>query len=120
MSSEEINAIKSARKPRKSKNTKPSLYEKVFNETDLQDFQIAASLRGIDDEIAFLRVKIKFLMESNPQNLSLIMKLIDLLSKLVRLQHLLHKDDKKGFKETLGSVIRDVAVPLGVAVIAKK
>jgi hypothetical protein len=120
MSQEELNEIKSSPKPRKSKHPKTRFYEKVLDNADLKDFETASSLDGIDDEIALLRVKIKFIMEKEPQNIKLIMQIADLLAKLLRVQQLLHKSDKKGIKEALGNVIRDIAVPLGVAVISKK
>ncbi len=70
----------------------------------------------MDDEIALLRVKIKSILEHDPENIKLIMQATDALAKLVRTKYKISKADKKGLKEAIGNVLRDIALPLGIGI----
>ena len=96
---------------------KSSFYSKVMDEAERLDFDLAAGVDGIDDEIALLRVKIKSILSHDPENIKLIMQATDTLAKLVKTRYKITKEQKKGLKEAITNVIKDIAVPLGVAVI---
>ncbi|MFC1987245.1 hypothetical protein ACFLVH_01700 [Chloroflexota bacterium] len=95
---------------------KHGFYSKVLDEVEQLDFELATGVEGIDDEIALLRVKIKSLLESDPENIKLIMQATNTLAKLVRTRYNISKEDKKGLKEAIGNVLRDVALPLGIGI----
>jgi hypothetical protein len=69
---------KAGQKKRITRNKKDSLkteyYSRALDEAEKLDFEIAAGVEGIDDEIALLRVKIKSLMEKDPENIKLILR----------------------------------------------
>ena len=103
--------------PRGNQNArKHGFYSKVLDEAERLDFELATGVEGIDDEIALLRVKIKFLLERDPENVKLIMQATNTLARLVRTRYNIGKEDRKGLKEAIGNVLRDVALPLGIGI----
>jgi len=96
---------------------KHGFYSRVLDEAGKLDFEMATGVEGIDDEIALLRVKIKSLITHDPDNIKLIMQATNTLARLVRTRYNISKKDRKGLKEAIGNVLKDVALPLGIAVI---
>ena len=99
---------------------KHGFYSLVLDEAQKLDFQIAEGVEGLDDEISLLRVKIKALIEKEPENLQLIMQASGTLARLLRTRYTLEKGQGKGIKDAIRNVLTEVAVPLGIAAIAKK
>ncbi len=95
---------------------KHGFYAKVLDEAEQLDFELAAGVEGIDDEIALLRVKIKSILEKDPENIRLIMQATNTLAGLVKTSYNITKEQKKGLKEAIGNVLRDVALPLGIGI----
>ena len=95
---------------------KHGFYSKVLDEAERLDFELASGVEGIDDEIALLRVKIKSILERDPENIKLIMRATNALERLIRTRYNISKEDKKGLKEAIGNVFRDVALPLGIGI----
>ncbi|GAH75167.1 unnamed protein product, partial [marine sediment metagenome] len=95
---------------------KHGFYSKVLDEAEQLDFELAAGVEGIDDEIALLRVKIKSILENDPENIKLIMQATNILAGLVKTRYNIAKEQKKGLKEAIGNVLRDVALPLGIGI----
>ena len=80
------------------------------------DFELATGVEGIDEEIALIRVKIKSLLERDPENMKLIVQAANTLERLVRTRYNISKEDKQGLKEAISTVLRDVALPLGISI----
>jgi len=95
---------------------KHGFYSKVLDEAERLDLELASGVEGIDDEIALLRVKIKSILEHDPENIRLIMEATNTLAKLVKTRYNITKEQKKGLKEAIGNVLRDVALPLGIGI----
>jgi hypothetical protein len=95
---------------------KPSFYAKVLDEAERLDFELASDVEGIDDEIALLRVKIKSLLENDPENIRFIIQMTNALERLVRTRYNITREQRKGLKEAIGNVLRDIAIPLGIGV----
>ena len=95
---------------------KHGFYSKVLDEAERLDFELATGVEGIDDEIALLRVKIKSLLEHDPENIRLIMQATNTLAGLVKARYNITKENKKGLKEAIGNVLKDVALPLGIGI----
>ena len=95
---------------------KHGFYSKVLDEAEQLDFELATGVNGIDDEIALLRVKIKSVVEKDPENVKLIMQATNTLASLVKTRYKISKEQKKGLKEAIGNVLRDVALPLGIGI----
>jgi hypothetical protein len=95
---------------------KHGFYSKVLDEAEQLDFELATGVNGIDDEIALLRVKIKSVLEKDPENIKLIMQATNTLAGLVKTRYKISKEQRKGLKEAIGNVLRDVALPLGIGI----
>ncbi len=95
---------------------KHGFYAKVLDEAERLDFELAAGVCGIDDEIALLRVKIKSILGKDPENIKLIMQATNTLAGLVKARYNISKEQRKGLKEAIGNVLRDVALPLGIGI----
>jgi hypothetical protein len=95
---------------------KHGFYSKVLDEAEQLDFELATGVEGIDDEIALLRVKIKSILTHDPENIKLIKQATDALARLVKTRYSISKEDKKGLKEAIGNVLKDVALPLGIGI----
>jgi len=103
--------------PKDSQNArKYGFYARVMDEAEQIDFEIASGVEGIDDEIALLRVKIKSILSHDPENIKLIMQVTNALARLVRTRYNITRDQKKGLKEAIANVIRDIALPLGIGI----
>ena len=95
---------------------KHGFYSKVLDEAEQLDFELASGVEGIDDEIALLRVKVKSLIAHDPDNIKLIMQATNTLAGLVKTRYNITKEQKKGLKEAIGNVLRDIALPLGIGI----
>ena len=95
---------------------KPGFYAKVLDEAERLDFELASGVEGIDGEIALLRVKIKSLLENEPEDIRLIMQVTNALERLIRTRYSIGKEQRKGLKEAIGNVVRDIALPLGIGI----
>ncbi len=113
-------SVKAERKrgaPKGNQNArKHGFYSKVLDEAEQLDFELASGVEGVDDEIALLRVKIKSVLETDPGNVKLIMQATNTLAKLVKTRYNITKEQRKGLKEAIGNVLRDVALPLGIGI----
>ena len=95
---------------------KQGFYSRVLDEAEKLDFELASGVNGIDDEIALLRVKIKSILGDEPKNLKLIVDATNALERLIRTRYKISKEQRKGLKEAIGNVLRDVALPLGIGI----
>ena len=111
---------KSGRKrgaPKGNQNArKRDFYARVLDEAERLDFELASGVEGIDGEIALLRVKIKSILEHDPENVKLIMQATNALERLIRTRYKITKEQRKGLKEAIGNVLREVALPLGIGI----
>jgi len=95
---------------------KQGFYSKVLDEAEKLDFELASGVNGIDDEIALLRVKIKSILGDEPKNVKLLVDITNALERLIRTRYKITKEQRKGLKEAIGNVIRDIALPLGIGI----
>jgi hypothetical protein len=100
----------------KRNKRKRGFYSGVLENGQKQDLEVAVGVDGVDDEIALLRVKIKALMEKDPENIALLMTATNTLARLINTRYNIAKGQKKGLKEALTNVLRDIAVPLGIGI----
>ena len=113
----EDKVVKKRGAPKGNQNArKHGFYSKVLDEAEQIDLELATGVEGIDNEIALLRVKIKSILVHDPDNVSLIMQATNILAGLVKVKYNISKKDKKGLKEAIGNVLKDIALPLGIGI----
>jgi len=93
---------------------KRGFYSRALDEAEELDFELARGVEGIDDEIALLRVKIKSLLENDPENVKLIMDATGALARLVMTRYKISSAQKKALSSAIGSVLQGLAIPLGI------
>jgi len=94
---------------------KPGFYARVLDEAERLDYELASGVNGIDDEIALLRVEIKKAMAGGDvSNLKLLVNAANALERLVRTRYQITKEQRKGLKEAITNVLKDIAIPLGI------
>lgn len=101
--------------PKERQNARSGFYVRALDEAERLDFEQAAGVDGIDDEIALLRVKIKSILGDDPKNLKDLVGATNALERLIRTRYKITKEQRQGLKEAIGNVLRDVAVPLGLS-----
>jgi len=101
---------------KRSQNRKDrNFYAPALDEAEKLDINAASGVNGIDDEIALLRVEIKKAMSGgDARNLRLLVDATNALERLVRTRYQITKEQRKGLKEAIGNVLKDVALPLGI------
>ena len=96
---------------------KQGFYFRVLDEAERLDFELASGVEGIDDEIALLRVEIKkAIAGGDPKNLKLLVDATNALERLIRTRYKISKEQRKGLKEAIGNVLRDIGIPLGIGI----
>ena len=83
------------------------------------ELQKADSVEGLDSEIAIIRLKICQLLVRAPDNLDLMIRASSLLARLVRVKYQLSPQERKGLKQAVGNIMREIAIPLGIKVDKK-
>jgi hypothetical protein len=99
---------------------KDGFYARVLDEAEKSDFETAARTEGLDEEIALMRIKIKTLLETNSDDIRLLISATNMLVKLVKTRYSMDKKQEKNLGEAIKNIIRDIGVPLGVAALNKK
>lgn len=108
-----------ARAVRERERSGRSFYAKVMEEAEAMDLEEAASVEGLDGEIAVLRLKLRQLLEKQPERADLHMRLAGTLARLVRTRYNITPEEKTTLKEAITSVLKDVAIPLGIKFLPK-
>ena len=87
-------------------------YSQALDEAQRLDLEAAQGIDGLDAEIAVLRVKIKALLESDPDNIKLIMQATSTLARLLRTRYSLTEHEGKGIEAAITNVLTELAPPL--------
>ena len=105
---------------RESKKEKKSgFYSKALDEAEKLELEEARELTGLDEEIAVLRIKLRDLIEKEPDSLDLQMKAVTTIARLVATSYNISKEQKKTLKEAIARVLTEIAIPLGIKTLIK-
>jgi hypothetical protein len=63
----------------------------VLSDAERLDLKLSTGIEGLDDEIGLMRVKIKSLVQRDPENIKLIMRAVNYLERLVRTKYNISK-----------------------------
>lgn len=95
-----------------------SFYSNALDEAERQELKSAVALEGIDNEIAVMRVQIKKLIRAD--DFEELTRCTNALCRMLMTRYTVEGKAKKGIREAITNVLRDIAVPLGVAIMTKK
>ena len=105
-----------AEEKEKRKSSPRAFYSRALDEAEKLELEEASHVEGIDEEIALLRVKLRELVEEQPERIDLHFEAANIIARLVRTRYQITKEQKKSLKEAIQKVLTEVAVPLGVGV----
>ena len=78
------------------------------------ELEEAATIEGLNNEIAILRLKLRQLLEEYPERIDLQMRAANTLARLIRTRYNITAQQKKNLREAIATVLREVALPLGI------
>lgn len=102
-----------------TQNKKPGFYSKALDEAEKLSLEEARDIEGLDEEIAMLRVKLRELIENDPDRFDLQLKVTNTIARLVGIRYDISREQKKSLKEAITKVLTEIAIPLGVKVLIK-
>ena len=95
---------------------KHGFYSHALTEAEKVDLEEASLIEGIDQEIAFLRMKLRELAENEPDRIDLHFEAANTIARLIRTRYQVSKEQKQSLKDAITKVLSEVAAPLGIAV----
>jgi hypothetical protein len=98
------------------KSSRQDFYSRALDEPEKLELEEASHIEGIDEEIALLRVKLRELLEEQPERIDLHFEAANIIARLVKTRYQITKEQKKSLKEAIQKVLTEVAVPLGVGI----
>jgi hypothetical protein len=106
-----------AAKAKSEKRGRPrGFYGRALDEAEKLELEEASHIEGIDEEIALLRIKLRELLEEQPERIDLHFEAANIIARLVKTRYQITREQKKSLKEAIQKVLTEVAVPLGVGI----
>ena len=100
----------------RAKSSQRGFYRQALEEAERIEFEEASEVEGLDEEIALLRLKLRELVERQPDRVDLHLEAANIIARLVKTRYQITKEQKKSLKEAISKVLTEVAVPLGIGV----
>jgi hypothetical protein len=101
------------------RNSLRGFYSRALDEAEELELEEASRVEGINEEIALLRVRLRELLEEQPERIDLHLEAANIIARLVKTRYQITREQKKSLKEAIQKVLTEVAVPLGVGVGVK-
>jgi hypothetical protein len=80
-------------------------YEQALTEAESTDLESARAIEGLDDEVALLRLRLRSLLAGRPEDLTLMFKGVELLTKAVSARYRMSKGERSEVSESLRELI---------------
>jgi hypothetical protein len=81
-------------------------YDAALSEAEREALPLARRLGGIDEEIAVLRLRLRSVLTDHPENLSLMVRGIDLLAKALSTRYRLTKEERADVTDNLRHTLK--------------
>lgn len=101
------------------KSQKPGFYAQALSEAEKLLLEEARGVEGLDEEIAMLRVKLRELIQNDPDQLDLHLKVTNTIARLVGIHYDISKEQRKSLREAITRVLTEIAIPLGIKILVK-
>ena len=95
---------------------KHGFYSRALTEAEKLEMEEASYVDGIDQEITLLRIKLRALVENEPDRIDLHFEAANTIARLVRTRYQISKEQKNSLKEAITKVLTEVAGPLGIGI----
>ena len=106
--------------PQGNQNAKKhGFYSKALDKAEELQLEDARGVDGLDEEIAILRIKLRSLIQTAPENIELQLDAANTIARLVRTRYNITKEQKRSLKEAIARVLTEIAVPLGVKALIR-
>ena len=112
--SEELK-LKRGGQPGNQNARKHGFYTTVLDSTQKRRLKEAALVKGLDEEISLLRVKLQSVVENDPDNVRLILQCVVTLARLLRTSNKLGFGKEELIGEAIRDIISDYKIPLDLA-----
>ena len=97
------------RRARKARTDLPKrFYAQALTEAERSDLPLALEVDGVDQEIAVLRLRLRSMLEERPDDLTLMFKGIELLTKAVATRYRLSKRAERDLAASMANVVRSL------------
>ena len=97
---------------RSRRSTAAGFYRSALSAAERLALSEAAGMRGLDEEIAVLRVKLRTALEDNPEDVKLMFKGLELLVRALAARYRLSQQAEGELSEKVEAVLRDLGAPL--------
>ena len=92
-------------------------YDEALSEAERAALPLAREIRGIDEEIAVVRLRLRSALEQHPEDLKLMAKGVDLLVKALSVRYRLSKDEKADLSAGIRGILGEIGGTLCPEVI---
>ena len=89
-------------------------YSRALTPKQREQLKLAEPVRGVDNEVAMLRVKIMTIIDEDPDNTAVLLRAVTALTRLLKVRALCAEDHEGSLAEGICNVYRDLAAPLGI------
>src|SRR4030042_4948333 len=103
-----------AERKSKRKSSPRGFYSRALDEAERFELEEASHIEGIDEEIALLRIKLRELLEEQPDRIDLHFEAANIIARLVKTRYQITREQKKSLKEAIQKVLTEIAVPGGI------
>jgi hypothetical protein len=91
---------------------KHGYYARVITDEDKRNLKRAATVKGIGQEIDLLRVKLKSILQHDPDNIKLLLQAIVSLARLLRTRKSIGEDTEEKSYIAFQNILRDLILPM--------
>ena len=104
----------------RAKGSPRGYYRQALDEAEKIEFEEASQVEGLDEEIALLRLKLRELVQRQPDRIDRHLEAANIIARLVKTRYQISQEQKKSLKEAITKVLTELAIPLGVGIGVKK
>ena len=102
---------KSGGQPGNQNARRHGFYSKVLSSHEKRELEHAAGVDGLDEEIAIMRIKFRWLLKNDGENLPLINHTVESIARLHNVTFNRNKNNTAAFKEAVASVLEQFIIP---------
>ncbi len=99
---------RAGRRRRNGSQIVDGFYEEALTKADRAALPRAREIRGIDEEIALVRLRLRSALEERPADLKLMAKGVNLLVKALSVRYRLSKDEKADLSDAIRGILKEV------------